>query len=120
MPKKGIIESILASHKKADPASSRSCGTSKKELGSCRPSRSPRSPRGSGSPRLMSKAWRRFIISSPTVPAGRYAVYLNNNIVSAMKGRAEIAAAFEKEAGCRFGETTPTGSSGFTRRPASG
>ena len=44
-----------------------------------------------------------------TVPAGRYAVYLNTNIVATMKGQAQIAAAFEKEVGCRFGETTPGG-----------
>ncbi len=44
-----------------------------------------------------------------TAPVGSYAVYLNDNIVSVMKGRAEIAAAFEKEAGCAFGGTTPDG-----------
>ena len=42
-------------------------------------------------------------------PAGRYAVYLNTNIVSVMNGRAEVAAAFEKEAGVPFGATTPDG-----------
>jgi len=42
-------------------------------------------------------------------PAGTYAVYLNNNIVAVMKGRASVAAAFEKAAGCKFGETTPDG-----------
>jgi [NiFe] hydrogenase diaphorase moiety large subunit len=42
-------------------------------------------------------------------PAGTYAVYLNTNIVSIMKGRAAVAAAFEQAAGCRFGETTPDG-----------
>jgi len=45
---------------------------------------------------------------TPT-PAGRYAVYLNDNIVSAFKGRAAVAEAFEKAAGCSFGETTPDG-----------
>jgi len=42
-------------------------------------------------------------------PAGAYAVYLSSNIVAEMKGRAEVARAFEKAAGCRFGETTPDG-----------
>ncbi|MBM3295017.1 MAG: hypothetical protein FJY82_10900 [Candidatus Aminicenantes bacterium] len=45
---------------------------------------------------------------TPT-PAGRYAVYLNDNIVSAFKGRATVAEAFEKAAGCAFGKTTPDG-----------
>ena len=48
-------------------------------------------------------------------PAGTYAVYLNDNIVSVMKGRAAVASAFEKAAGCRFGETTPDGRIGLYR-----
>jgi len=39
-------------------------------------------------------------------PVGKYAVYLNNSAVANMKGRAAIAKAFEKEAGCAFGQTT--------------
>jgi [NiFe] hydrogenase diaphorase moiety large subunit len=46
-------------------------------------------------------------------PAGTYAVYLNKNIVAEMKGRAEVARAFEKAAGCRFGETTADGRIGL-------
>jgi [NiFe] hydrogenase diaphorase moiety large subunit len=46
-------------------------------------------------------------------PAGSYAVYLNTTITSRMKGRAAVAAAFEKEAGCRFGETTADGRIGL-------
>ena len=42
-------------------------------------------------------------------PAGRNAVYLNANIVSVMNGRPAVARAFEREAGCRFGEVTPDG-----------
>ena len=45
---------------------------------------------------------------TPT-PAGRHTVYLNDNLVSEFKGREAVAEAFEKEAGCRFGETTPDG-----------
>ncbi|MBN1938942.1 MAG: NAD(P)H-dependent oxidoreductase subunit E [Candidatus Aminicenantes bacterium] len=48
-------------------------------------------------------------------PAGTYAVYLNDNIVSVMKGRAAVAAAFEKAVGCKFGETTPDGRIGLHR-----
>ena len=42
-------------------------------------------------------------------PVGRYAVHLNNNIVSVMNGREAVARTFEKESGCRFGETTTDG-----------
>jgi [NiFe] hydrogenase diaphorase moiety large subunit len=41
--------------------------------------------------------------------AGRYAVYLNTNVVAVMNGRAAVARAFEKEAGCRFGQITADG-----------
>ncbi|MCX6567353.1 MAG: NAD(P)H-dependent oxidoreductase subunit E [Candidatus Aminicenantes bacterium] len=47
--------------------------------------------------------------------AGTYAVYLNDSIVSVMKGRAAVAAAFEKAAGCAFGETTRDGRIGLHR-----
>ena len=46
-------------------------------------------------------------------PAGTHAVYLNTNVVAEMKGRAEVAKAFEKAAGCRFGETTADGRIGL-------
>lgn len=42
-------------------------------------------------------------------PVGKYAVYLNNSAVACMMGRNEIAKAFEKEAGCTFGEVTTDG-----------
>ncbi len=42
-------------------------------------------------------------------PVGQYAVYLNKSAVAVMKGRESVARAFEQEAGCRFGETTPDG-----------
>ena len=42
-------------------------------------------------------------------PAGKYAVYLNDNIVSVLNGRADVARAFETEAGCRFGQVTADG-----------
>ena len=46
-------------------------------------------------------------------PRGKYAVYLNGSITSHMNGRAAVAAAFEKEAACRFGETTSDGTIGL-------
>lgn len=42
-------------------------------------------------------------------PVGRYAIYLNNSAVATMMGRKEVASAFEKEIGIRFGEVTPDG-----------
>lgn len=42
-------------------------------------------------------------------PLGRYTVYLDDSFVAEMKGRAVIAAAFEKEAGIKFGETSADG-----------
>ena len=43
------------------------------------------------------------------VPAGTYAVHLNDSITARMSGRSAVARAFEQAAGCRFGETTPDG-----------
>jgi [NiFe] hydrogenase diaphorase moiety large subunit len=42
-------------------------------------------------------------------PRGKFAVYLNDSVVSEFSGRAEVAAAFEKAAGCRFGEVSADG-----------
>ena len=42
-------------------------------------------------------------------PTGKFSIYLNNSAVANMMGRAEVAAAFEKETGIRFGEVTPDG-----------
>ncbi len=46
-------------------------------------------------------------------PVGKYAVYLNNNPVSYMFGRKEIAASFENETGCKFGSTSKDGNIGL-------
>ena len=46
-------------------------------------------------------------------PAGEYAVYLSNSAVAEMKGRAEVAEAFEAEAGCAFGNVTADGKIGL-------
>ena len=42
-------------------------------------------------------------------PVGKYAVYLNDSAVAQMKGRAEVVAAFEAEAGISFNSVTPDG-----------
>ncbi len=40
---------------------------------------------------------------------GKYTVYLNNSAVAEMMGRSDVAAAFEREAGCKFGSVTEDG-----------
>jgi [NiFe] hydrogenase diaphorase moiety large subunit len=42
-------------------------------------------------------------------PVGKYAVYMNNSVVSGFKGMAEVVDEFEKQAGIKFGGTTPDG-----------
>jgi [NiFe] hydrogenase diaphorase moiety large subunit len=42
-------------------------------------------------------------------PRGKYNIYLNDSAAANLMGRAEVAAAFESAAGCRFGEVTPDG-----------
>ena len=46
-------------------------------------------------------------------PRGASTIYLNDSITSRMSGRAAVAAAFEAEAGCRFGEVSPDGRVGL-------
>lgn len=46
-------------------------------------------------------------------PCGNYTVYLNDSAVAEMMGRAEVAAAFEAEAGCSFGSVTDDGAIGL-------
>jgi [NiFe] hydrogenase diaphorase moiety large subunit len=42
-------------------------------------------------------------------PTGKYSIYLNNSAVANMMGREQVAVAFEKETGIRFGEVTQDG-----------
>lgn len=42
-------------------------------------------------------------------PTGKFSIYLNNSIVANMMGRNAVVEAFEKEAGCSFGEVSPDG-----------
>jgi [NiFe] hydrogenase diaphorase moiety large subunit len=39
-------------------------------------------------------------------PRGKYQIFLNNSVVADMMGRKQVREAFEKEAGCKFGEVT--------------
>jgi [NiFe] hydrogenase diaphorase moiety large subunit len=42
-------------------------------------------------------------------PRGKYSIYLNNSVTSVMFGYHEIADAFVRETGCKFGKTTADG-----------
>ena len=42
-------------------------------------------------------------------PTGKYTVYLNDSLVAMMKGRDDVAKAFEEEAGVKFGSVTDDG-----------
>jgi len=42
-------------------------------------------------------------------PVGKYAIYLNNSVVSCMNGMEEVADEFEKQLGIKFGDKTPDG-----------
>jgi [NiFe] hydrogenase diaphorase moiety large subunit len=46
-------------------------------------------------------------------PVGKYAVYLNNSVVSQMMGMADVADEFEKLTGVKFGSSTPDGQIGL-------
>jgi [NiFe] hydrogenase diaphorase moiety large subunit len=113
MIKKGILETILARRGK-DPS------------GLIEILRDVQTAFGAVSPEAVAKIADRIGLSRVDVegvatfyhffssqPAGAYTVYLNTNVVAEMKGRAEVARAFEKAAGCRFGETTSDGRIGL-------
>ena len=44
-----------------------------------------------------------------TKPTGKYSIYLNDSVVANMMGRVEVAKAFEKETGIKFGQVTDDG-----------
>ena len=48
-----------------------------------------------------------------TEPTGQYTIYLNNSIVSELKGFKKVKDAFEKETGARSGEVDATGTFGL-------
>jgi [NiFe] hydrogenase diaphorase moiety large subunit len=57
------------------------------------------------------RSFYHFLTNRPT---GKYAVYLNNSVTSGMMGCKEIAAEFEKQAGCKFGEVSEDGLIGLS------
>ena len=44
---------------------------------------------------------------------GKYTIYLNDSAVANLNGRKEVAKAFEKEVGCKFGSVSPDGQIGL-------
>jgi [NiFe] hydrogenase diaphorase moiety large subunit len=53
-------------------------------------------------------------------PAGKYTIYLNNSIISELKGFERIRETFERETGARLGSTDPTGTFGLFETPCIG
>ena len=53
-------------------------------------------------------------------PAGKYRIYINNNILAEFKGLRDIVRAFEKATGASLGETDPSGTFGLYETPCIG
>jgi len=109
MPKQGIIKTILARHKKDKSRLIEIVRDVQAALGWVPPAAIAEIAAALNVSKVDVEGVATFYHFFSGAPAGRYAVYLNDNFVAGMKGRAEIAAAFEKEAKCRFGETTADG-----------
>jgi [NiFe] hydrogenase diaphorase moiety large subunit len=109
MPKKGIIETILAKHKKDKSRLIEIVRDVQAEFGCVSPSSIAEIAEKLDISKVEVEGVATFYHFFSGTPAGTYAVHLNNNIVAAMKGRAEIAAAFERETGAKFGGTTADG-----------
>jgi [NiFe] hydrogenase diaphorase moiety large subunit len=109
----GIIDSILADRRKSRFGPLEVIRDVQAALGSVPPEASRRIARKLGLSSADVEGVASFYHFISDVPVGRYAVYLNLNPVANMRGRAEVAAAFEKEAGCKFGETTRDGRIGL-------
>ena len=109
----GIIDSILSDYSKSRFGPLEAVRDVQAALGSVPPEAARRIAAKLGVSAVDVEGVVSFYHFLSEVPVGRYAVYLNTNPVANMKGRAEVAAAFEKEAGCKFGETTPDGRIGL-------
>ncbi len=109
MIKKGILETILARRGKDTSGLIEILRDVQTAFGAVSPEAVAKIADRIGLSRVDVEGVATFYHFFSSHPAGAYAVYLNSNIVAEMKGRAEVARAFEKAAGCRFGETTPDG-----------
>ena len=109
MPPKGVIKSIVAGHKKDASRLIEIVRDVQKELGRVSPEAVAEIAALLNISKVDVEGVATFYHFFSTAPLGKYAVYLNTNVVADMKGRTAVAEAFEKEAGCRFGETTADG-----------
>jgi len=109
MPQKGFIKSIVAGHKKDASRLIEIVRDVQKELGRVSPEAVAEIAALLNISKVDVEGVATFYHFFSTAPLGKYAVYLNTNVVADMKGRTAVAEAFEKEAGCRFGETTADG-----------
>ncbi len=112
MPK-GIVETLIDRHGRDRTRLVDILRDVQAELGHVPPEAVGTIAAGLGISRIEVEGVSTFYHFFTPAPAGRYAVYLNTNIVSVMNGRAGVAAAFEKEAGVPFGQTTPDGRIGL-------
>jgi [NiFe] hydrogenase diaphorase moiety large subunit len=109
MPQKGIIESIVAGYKKDPSRLIDMVREVQKKLGQVSSESAAKIAALLNMSKVDVEGVATFYHFFSTVPAGTYAVYLNNNIVADMKGRKAVAEAFEIETGSRFGTTTADG-----------
>ena len=109
MPQKGIIESIVAGYKKDPSRLIDMVREVQKKLGQVSSESAAKIATLLNMSKVDVEGVATFYHFFSTVPAGTYAVYLNNNIVADMKGRKAVAEAFEIETGSRFGTTTADG-----------
>ena len=112
MPK-GIIETIVARHRKDRSRLLEIIRDIQAETGQVSPFAQARVAALLGLSKIEVEGIVSFYHFFSDVRRGTYAVYLNSNIVSQLQGRAGVAAAFEKEAGVPFGHVTPDGRIGL-------
>jgi len=112
MPK-GIIETVIARHRKDRARLLDIVRDVQAELKAVPPAAAARIAELLGVSTVEVEGVVSFYHFFSGTPAGTYAVYLNSNIVSVMKGRAAVAAAFEKAAGVSFGGITSDGRIGL-------
>jgi [NiFe] hydrogenase diaphorase moiety large subunit len=110
---KGIIETVVARHRKDRTRLLDIVRDVRQEQGRIRPGDAARIAALLGVSSIEVEGVVTFYHFFGQDAAGTYAVYLNTNVVAALKGRAAVAAAFEKAAGIPFGSITPDGRIGL-------
>ncbi|MDD8027358.1 MAG: NAD(P)H-dependent oxidoreductase subunit E [Acidobacteriota bacterium] len=112
MPK-GIIETVVARHRKDRTRLLDIVRDVREELGRITPEDTALIAASLGVSTIEVEGVVTFYHFFGNEAAGTYAVYLNTNIVAAMKGSTAIKAVFEKAAGVPFGNVTPDGRIGL-------